>query len=128
VRSARGAKVFEAEAVNQSDPVWRFRPAIIEQPGTLSGQTGMAGRGWEQTDADAHLYFFDRYCRLATYHRSHGRARKAARFQAKADAHYRAGRDDGPPYAAAMAMPRPASWVRTDLVSHQAFHDPEDAA
>ena len=56
---------------------------------------------------EAHLFFFDRYQRLAQHHRVRGRVVKAQRQQAKADEHYRAGGGDGPPYAAAMAMPRP---------------------
>ena len=78
---------------------------------------------------EAHRYFWDRYRRLARYHRAHGRPAKAARLQAKADAHYRGGGgDDGPPYAAAMAMPRPSGFVRTDAVSRSRLDEPDDAA
>jgi hypothetical protein len=67
---------------------------------------------------EAHIYFFDRYTRLAKYHRDRGRLDKARRLQMKADEHYRAGGGfDGPPYAAAMGMPRPRRFVRTDAVS-----------
>ena len=78
---------------------------------------------------EAHLYFFDRYSRLAQYYRAHGRPGRSARAQAKADAHYRAGGGpDGPPYAAAMGMPRPRRFVRTDAVSRSRYHGPDDAA
>lgn len=85
------------------------------------------GRDVELTP-EAHLYFFDRYCRLAQYHRVRGRAGKAARLQAKADEHYQASGGDGPPYAAAMAMPRPARFIRTDAVSRSRVSDYDDAA
>ena len=76
---------------------------------------------------EAHLYFFDRYSRLAQYYRTHGRPRRAAQAQAKADEHYRAGGGDGPPYAAAMGMPRPRRFIRTNAVSGSR-NEPDDAA
>jgi len=70
---------------------------------------------------EAHIYFFDRYSRLAKHHRDRGRVEKARRLQMKADEHYRAGGGfDGPPYAAAMGMSRPRRFVRTDAVSRDA--------
>jgi hypothetical protein len=86
-----------------------------------------AGRDAELTP-EAHSYFFDRYTRLADYHRLRGHDGRAKRFQAKANEHYRAGGGDGPPYAAAMAMPRPRRFVRTDAVSRHRVDDPDDAA
>ena len=77
---------------------------------------------------EAHLYFFDRYRRLAQYHRARGSVAKAKRLQAKADEHYQAGGGDEPPYAAAMAMPRPRRLIRTDAVSRSRLGPPDDAA
>ena len=86
------------------------------------------GRDAELTP-EAHIYLFDRYRRLAQYHRAHGRAIRANRLQAKANEHYRAsGGCDGPPYAAAMAMPRPNRFVRTDAVSRNRMDGPDEAA
>jgi len=86
------------------------------------------GRDAELTP-EAHIYFFDRYRRLSQHHRRCGRRDKAERLQAKADEHHRAsGGTDGPPYAAAMAMPRPTSFIRTDAVSRNRFSGPDDAA
>ena len=85
------------------------------------------GRDVELTP-EAHLYFFDRYRRLAEYHRVRGQVHKAKLFQAKADEHYRPGSHDGPPYAAAMAMPRPAQFIQTDAVSRSKMDGPDDAA
>ena len=85
------------------------------------------GRDAELTP-EAHRYFFDRYRALADFHRSRGRHAKAKRIQAKAEEHYRPGDEDGPPYAAAMAMPRPSRFIRTDAVSRTRFRGPDDAA
>jgi hypothetical protein len=78
--------------------------------------------------ADAHMYFFDRYQKLADYHRQHGHAARAHRLQQKADEHYDLGGGDGPPYAAAMGMPRPKHWFLTDAVSGHRLGGPDDAA
>lgn len=85
------------------------------------------GRSSELTP-EAHLYFFDRYQRLAALYHARGRTAKAKAFQAKANEHYRPGQDDGPPYAAAMAMPRPRRMLQTDAVSRTNLHGPDDAA
>jgi hypothetical protein len=86
------------------------------------------GRDVELTP-EAHRFFYDRYRRLAEHHRTAGRLGKARRFQTRADTHNRLGGGlDGPPYAAAMAMPRPGRFTRTDAVSHSRFDGPDDAA
>ena len=86
------------------------------------------GRDAELSD-EAHVYFFDRYRRLAEYHRARGHAARAARLESKAEAHWRPGAGPaGPPYAAAMAMPRPVRWLRTDAVSRREINGPDDAA
>jgi hypothetical protein len=77
---------------------------------------------------EAHLFFFDRYRRLANRHRARGRIVKASRLKQKADEHFRAAGGDGPPYAAAMAMPRPRRLVRSDVVSSARLDTPDDAA
>ena len=67
---------------------------------------------------DSHLFFFDRYSDLADYHRQKGRALKAEKFAAIAEAHFQAAPDDDePPEAAAMAMPIPRPWLNTNAVS-----------
>ena len=86
------------------------------------------GRDAELTP-EAHIYFFDRYRRLAQYYRAHGRPHRAEWAEAMADEHYRAGGGtDGPPYAAAMAMPRPRRFVRTNAASGTRFDEPDNAA
>jgi hypothetical protein len=67
---------------------------------------------------DSHLFFFDRYSDLADYHREKGRAAKAAKLAAIAEAYYQAAPDDDePPKAAAMAMPVPRPPITTNAVS-----------
>jgi hypothetical protein len=85
------------------------------------------GRGAD-LKPDVHHYFFDRYRRLAAYHRAHGRLAKAQQLEAKAQWHAEAGGADGPPYAAAMAMPRPRPFIRTDAVSTKQLDRPDNPA
>lgn len=75
-----------------------------------------AGRAADLT-ADAHLYFVDRYQRLAGCYRERGREDKARHMEEMAAEHSLCGNGDGPPYAAAMAMPRPRRWLATDAIS-----------
>ena len=77
---------------------------------------------------EAHAYFYDRYRRLADWHRRRGHDARARRLQAKADEHLQLGGGDGPPYAAAMAMPRPRRWVVTNAVTRRSLDPPDDAA
>ena len=78
--------------------------------------------------SEAHLFFFDRYRRLADCHQRRGNTTKAKQLAQKAEAHYRAGGGDEPPYAAAMALPRPKRFVTTDAVSRISLDTPDDAA
>ena len=75
---------------------------------------------------EAHAYFYDRYVRLAANHRARGHHRRAERLETKADEHY-VPDNAGPPYAAAMAMPRPDRFVRTNAVG-AGGHDGDTAA
>jgi hypothetical protein len=73
---------------------------------------------------EVHRHLFDRYSRLADYHRQRGHIEKARRFRMKADDHHF---DDGPPYAAALAMPHARRRV-TCAVSPRRLNVPDDAA
>ena len=66
---------------------------------------------------DSHLYFFDKYSDLADYHGLRGRLDKAERLAAIAEMYFQAAPDDDDSPAAAMAMPVPRPWVRTNAVS-----------
>jgi hypothetical protein len=85
------------------------------------------GRDTELT-REAHLYFADRYSRLAQLHRARGRAGRSSELERKAREHLDAAGLNGPPYAAAMAMPRPTRFVMTDAVSRTSLDGPDDAA
>jgi hypothetical protein len=86
------------------------------------------GRDGELTP-EAHLFFFDRYQRLAECHRRRGDVARTRRFQTKADEHRQmAGGTDEPPYAAAMAMPRPRRFIRVNAVGAVGTDRPDDAA
>ena len=77
---------------------------------------------------EAHLFFADRYRRLARHQRNRGRLSRADALDARARKHEGASGVDGPPFAAAMAMPRPTRFVRTDAVSRVRLEPPDDAA
>ena len=103
-----------------SDSLWSLRADLVSAK--ILVWVASVGREGELTP-EAHAYFFDRYRRLAGCHRRGGRLRAAERAEARAKEHCG---DEGPPYAAAMAMPKPARWVRTWAVSGR--DDPDDAA
>jgi hypothetical protein len=111
------------------DSAWRLTVDLWSA--TVLVWLASAGRRVSLTPS-AHLFFFDRYRRLASLHAAHGRVARAARLHAKADAHYRAaGGDEGPPYAAAMAMPRPRRLVMTNAMGtrrSEGSEPPDDAA
>ena len=77
---------------------------------------------------DAHSFFANRYHRLSSLYRARGQVAKADRFETKALEHDRASGNDGPPYAAAMALPRPKRLVITNAVSGAWPEGPDDAA
>ena len=85
------------------------------------------GRDAELT-SDAHLYFADRYSRLARVHRARGRVARASELERRAREHLSVAGPDTPPFAAAMAMPRPRRLVTTDAVSRTSLDGPDDAA
>ncbi len=104
----------------RADSIWSLQADLLSA--RVLVWIARVGRDAELTP-EAHAYFCDRYHRLADCHRHRHRLDAAARAEAKAREHCQ---DDGPPFAAAMAMPRPARWVRTWAVSDQ--NDPDDAA
>ena len=110
---------------NNVDSLWRLSLDLLSAHALV--WVASIGREAELT-REAHVYFFDRYRRLAECHRSRGRVAKARRAQAKADEHWRLSGGDEPPYAAAMAMARPRQFIRTDAVSRTRVDGPDDAA
>jgi hypothetical protein len=93
------------------------------------------GRDAELT-SELNARLFDRYSRLAAYHLKRGHADKAKRFAAQAKKHRvdeladgpHLKPPDGPPYAAAMAMPRPRRYAYTSAVGNRRTPSPDDVA
>jgi hypothetical protein len=109
-----------------TDSLWSLRLDLVSAK--LLVWLASAGRDGDLRP-ETHLYFFDRYARLADVHSRRGHEARARALRAKAEEHYHAsGGDDGPPYAAAMAMPRPRSWVMTDARSDRALRPPDNAS
>ncbi len=104
-----------------SESLWSLRADLLSAKVLV--WIASVGREGELTP-EAHVYFWDRYRRLASCYRSRGRIRAAERAEAKATEH---GEEDGPPYAAAMAMARPRRFFVTDAVSKRHL-PPDDAA
>jgi len=80
-----------------------------------------------QLTSDAHRFFFDRYVRLAEHYSAGGKPGKARACEARAAEHGILD-EDGPPYAAAMAMPRPSHFLKVHAVSGRSSWGPDDAA
>jgi hypothetical protein len=108
-----------------ADSPWPLRLDLISAKALV--WVASVGRDAELTQ-DAHIFFFDRYQRLAQFHKQHGHHAASKRLQAKADEHYRASGGTEPPFAAAMAMPRPRRWITVDVVAGRHPSDSDDAA
>lgn len=108
-----------------TDSPWHLRLDLIS--GKALVWVASVGRDAELT-RDAHIFFFDRYQRLADFHRRRGHHAASARLRVKADEHYRASGGTDPPFAAAMAMPRPRRWISVNAVANRRAGDADDAA
>jgi hypothetical protein len=107
-----------------ADSLWPLQLDLISARALVWIAT--LGRDAELT-RDAHIFFFDRYQRLAQFHKRHGHEAASVRLQAKADEHYRASGGTEPPFAAAMAMPRPRRWTTVNAFAGR-HGDSDDAA
>jgi len=75
---------------------------------------------------EVHLFFYDRYWRLSQHCERQGRDRRARRLLRKAMHHFELSGFDGPPFAAALAMPLPRPGLRGWAASQPG--DSNDAA
>ena len=96
------------------DSAWRLRVDLASAKVLIWAAS--VGREAELSP-ETHLYLATRYERLASIHRLRGHLAKARRLAGLAADHYRSGGWSGPPYAAALAMPRPERWVIVDAVA-----------
>jgi hypothetical protein len=104
---------------------WRLRADLLSAKSLL--WIAGAGRSGDPRP-EVHLYFYDRYWRLAVVMEQKGRTSRAALYRAKAVEHYRLSGHDGPPFAAALALPRPGLFPRTHVGQHSAGSGDDDAA
>ena len=104
---------------------WRLRSDLI----ITNAMLWVAGAGRVgEPKPEVHLYLYDRYWRLAEYYEHNGNRKRAARLRNKAEAHYKRSGDTGPPFAAAIAMPRPRPPFFTWAVGKRDQSNPDDAA
>jgi hypothetical protein len=109
-------------AMNES--AWRLRWDLWSVK-LLLRLAHASGRG--QPRPEVHRFLADRYARLAGCHQRAGHSDRARRLRAMSARHLEMGGDDGPPYAAAMATPRPRGPVVVDAVGRHVT-GPDDAA
>jgi hypothetical protein len=105
---------------HESESIWSLRADIASV--RILAWIASVGRDAELTP-EGHQYLCDRYQRLADCNRRRGRIRAAANAEARAREHCD---EDGPPFAAAMAMPRPRRLTVTRAVGGRSGSD--DAA
>jgi hypothetical protein len=101
----------------QANSVWKLR-ADLASARALLWVAGAGSRG--EPTPEVHLYLYDRYWRLAQHHEHAGHARRAAALRRKAELHYAQSGHDGPPYAAALALPSTRPSVLTSAIGRPA--------
>lgn len=111
---------------DQDESAFRLRYDVVSAR-VLIWLARRVNQGGDLT-ASARVYLFDRYSRLAQHHRRHGRASRADRLEDTARRYAPDAGDDGPPFAAAMGMPRPHQWVLTSARGQGANGAGNDAA
>lgn len=109
----------------QTESVWRLRADLVSAKVLIWAAS--RGRDVDLTP-ETHWYLANCYDRLSHIHRVRGRHAKARRLARLAEHHYHAGGWNGPPFAAAMAMPRPTHWIIVDAVSRQTVGGSDDVA
>jgi hypothetical protein len=93
---------------------WRLRCEIV----FVAGLARLVFIGREvQLSPDFHMFLYDRYWRLAKWHEARGRARRSQALKARALRHWEETGSDGPPFAAALAMPVPLPPIFTWAVA-----------
>src|SRR5262245_18756014 len=108
------ASAGEVTDMNQSLNSWRWRSEIAFAR-TLLLLYG--GPGSFALSPHLHDFFFDRYLRLAHYHRQRGNTARAERLFAQAHKHWIAIDPDDPPPAVAAVMPVPLPPIFTWAVA-----------
>jgi hypothetical protein len=109
----------------KTESIWKLRADLASAKILIWAAS--IGRDGELTP-ETHFYLANLYDRLSHAYRVRNCHSKARKLGVLAAAHYRAGGWDGPPYAAAMAMPRPRQWIIVDAVSRQRVDGSGDVA
>ena len=110
---------------NRRASIWKLRLTLARAWALI--WIARTGRAAELTP-ETHLFLAHLYDQLSHAYRVRARHAKAKHFARLAAEHYRAGGWDGPPFTPALAMPRPARWVRTDAVSRHLVTLPRHVA
>ena len=115
----------QSRVASEAESAWRLRADLLSTRALL----WMAGAGrWGDVRPEVHLYLYDRYWRLSVHHERQGRPSRAAVLRAKAEKHYRESGHAGPPFAAALAMPRPNVFRTVEAVGQSPKGSDDDAA
>jgi hypothetical protein len=94
---------MRGQAARKLSP-WRLRFDIV----VVAGFARMVCLGREgRLSPELHMFLYDRYWRLGKWHEARGRARRAQALKSRALHHWEETGYDGPPFAAALAMPVP---------------------
>jgi hypothetical protein len=110
---------------SERDSIWRLRLDLASAKALI-----LVGSSPSEADIDpnVHLFFYDRYWRLASLHEKAGRTQRAAALRVRAEYHFKFCRGGGPPHEAAMAARAPRPSIRTLAFGRDARDNPDDAA
>jgi|SRR5882672_11858393 len=109
----------------ENDSAWRLRLDLASAKALMLVGSSTPD---EDIDPDVHLFFYDRYWRLAALHEKAGRRRRAAGLRARAEHHFKFCRGGGPPYEAAAAAHVPRPPMRILAFGSDAGDNPDDVA
>ena len=109
----------------ENDSIWRLRLDLASAKALMLVGASSAE---DDIDPNVHLFFYDRYWRLASLHEKAGRTRRAAALRARAEHHFVFCRGGGPPYQAATAARAPRPSIRTLAFGRDTRDNPDDAA
>jgi hypothetical protein len=103
---------------SRHDSKWRLLADVLAVKLLLWAALGGRLRDveFQELSENEHLFFGDRYQRLAKLYEARRRADKTTWDRQRAQDHFDA-TSDGPPYAAAMALPRPRPYLRIKAVA-----------
>ena len=108
-----------------AESIWRLRLDLASAKALMFVGASLSD---EDVDPDVHLFFYDRYWRLAALHERAGHKRRAATLRTRAEHHFAFCHGDGPPHEAATVAQAPRPSIRTLAFGRDARDNPDDAA